>query len=117
MSVYARGRNAFGFCMRCGFRAPLGALTDQVVATKQTGLLVCSDCLDDDHPQLLLGRYRIHDPVALRRPSPPVEYEIDTPPGAYGRRLGVDFLLGFSRLSGTTDTPDVDFVLDVSGLD
>lgn len=118
MTLYARGTNAIGFCERCQFRVRLSELQDQVVATKPSGLLVCSDCLDVDHPQLMLGRYRVFDPQTLRRPAPPVEYEIEAPLNAYGRQLGISFVSGFSRLSRPPDGNELDFnfYLDESEL-
>lgn len=67
---YAQGKRAFGFCDRCHFRYPLNELRFQVVAQKMTKLRVCSGCLDVDHPQLMLGRVPINDPIALRDPRP-----------------------------------------------
>ncbi len=76
MSVrFARGTRAFGFCDRCQFRYPLNELRFQVVAQKITNLRVCPECLDVDHPQLMLGRVPINDPIALRDPRPPLDYD------------------------------------------
>ena len=72
---YARGTRAFGFCDRCQFRYPLGELVFQVFAQKITKIRVCSECLDVDHPQLMLGRIPINDPIALRDPRPPLDYD------------------------------------------
>jgi hypothetical protein len=67
---YAAGNKAFGFCDRCSFRYPLHELKDEFVDLEKTGLLVCDDCWDDDHPQNQLGRYPVEDPQALRNPRP-----------------------------------------------
>lgn len=72
---YAQGKRAYGFCDRCYFRADLNDLKYQVVDQKVTGLRVCPDCLDKDHPQLQLGKVPVYDPIALRDPRP------DTSPG------------------------------------
>lgn len=72
MSTYARGKRAFGFCDRCGFRANLSALYDQIYDQKKTNLLVCDECLDVDHPQLQLGKIPINDPQALYNPRPDI---------------------------------------------
>lgn len=72
---YAQGKRAFGFCDRCQFRYDLGELRYQVVAQKVTKLRVCPGCLDVDHPQLMLGRVPINDPIALRDPRPPLDYD------------------------------------------
>lgn len=71
MSVpYAKGRRAFGFCDRCGFRADLAKLYFQPIKGRNTNLKVCNECLDEDHPQLFLGMFPVNDPQALRDPRP-----------------------------------------------
>jgi hypothetical protein len=73
MSVpYAKGRRAFGFCDRCGFRADLAKLYLQPVKGRNTNLKVCRECLDKDHPQLFLGMFPINDPQALYNPRPDI---------------------------------------------
>jgi len=69
-ATFAVGKIAWGLCDRCGQRQYLRELTDQIVDQKKTGLLVCSVCLDVDHPQLRLGKTPIYDPQALRNPRP-----------------------------------------------
>jgi hypothetical protein len=69
-SAFAAGKYAFGFCDRCSFRYPLHELVAEVTNQKRTGLKVCPECLDPDHPQLQLGRYGFSDPQALRNPRP-----------------------------------------------
>ena len=70
MATFAAGRRAFGFCDRCGFRCDYSDLTDQGSAGKLTGLLVCTECVDKDNEQLLLGKIRFSDPIALLNPRP-----------------------------------------------
>ena len=65
---FAAGKHAFGFCDRCAFRYPLHELKWEFEDKRQNGLRVCSECLDPDHPQLQLGRFRVYDPQALRDP-------------------------------------------------
>ena len=73
MSVkFARGQKAYGFCDRCYQRCNLGSLVFQVVNQRPTGLKVCRECNDVDHPQLQLGRFPINDPVALKDPRPDI---------------------------------------------
>lgn len=67
---FASGKRAIATCDRCGQRFKLKQLKIQVVKAKLTGLLVCPECLDPDHPQLFLGLYPITDPQALRNPRP-----------------------------------------------
>jgi len=69
-AYFAAGKRAFGFCDRCGFRYALSALRWEFEDRRRNGLRVCSSCLDPDHPQLQLGRFRIYDPQALDGPRP-----------------------------------------------
>jgi hypothetical protein len=52
----------------------LKELKDQPLKQKPTGLLVCSECLDQDHPQLMLGSFPVEDPQALRNPRKDTTY-------------------------------------------
>ena len=70
MASYAKGKKAFGFCDRCGFRYDLKDLKSETVNLVSTNLLVCEECWDPDHPQNMLGRIRYDDPQALRNPRP-----------------------------------------------
>ena len=80
---FARGKNAFGFCDRCNFRAKLKALRGETVAGVPNNLRVCNKCWDADHPQNWQGRYPVDDPQALRdpRPDPSLAESRDIPPG------------------------------------
>jgi hypothetical protein len=69
---YARGKKAFGFCDRCGFRYDLANLNRQIYDQRDINLLVCETCLDEDHPQLQIGRTPINDPQALYNPRPDI---------------------------------------------
>ena len=70
MSTFATGKYAHGFCDRCGFRYDLHELKDQIIDQRSSGLLVCPECMDIDHEQLRLGKFRIFDPEALRHTRP-----------------------------------------------
>jgi hypothetical protein len=70
MTAFAAGKRAVAICDRCGFRFPLRKLVKQMTKQRDTGLLVCSSCLDPDHPQLMLGTFPVYDPQALRNPRP-----------------------------------------------
>jgi hypothetical protein len=71
MSVpYASGKYAISLCDVCGQRYPLKELKVQVVAGRPTNIKACPYCLDKDHPQLMLGRFKIQDPQALLNPRP-----------------------------------------------
>ena len=68
--AYARGKYAFGFCDRTGFRYPLDQLVYEYKNGTKTGLRVGRDVADQDHPQNFLGRVKVFDPQALRDPRP-----------------------------------------------
>ena len=70
MSKYAKGKFAFGFCDRTGFRYRLKDLKDEYNAGVRTGLKVGKDVFDKDHPQNSLGSFPIHDPQALQNSRP-----------------------------------------------
>jgi len=72
---YAKGKYAFGFCDKTGFRYPLNELVDEFKNGTRTGFRVGPDVKDPDHPQNFLGRVKINDPQSLinARPDPRVE--------------------------------------------
>ena len=63
---YAKGKYAFGFCDRTGFRYPLKDLVPEYNNGVKTGFLVGRDVVDPDQPQNFLGRVKINDPQSLR---------------------------------------------------
>jgi len=67
---YAKGKHAFGFCDRTGFRYPLKDLVPEYRNGVKTGFLVGRDVVDPDQPQNFLGRIKINDPQSLRNPRP-----------------------------------------------
>lgn len=67
---FAQGKKAFGFCSVCGQRSLLAKLQPQIIKQKATNSLRCRECLDADHPQLMLGTFPVDDPQALRNPRP-----------------------------------------------
>ena len=66
----ARGKYAFGFCDKTGFRYDLNDLVDEYKNGVKTGLRVGRDVVDPDHPQNFTGRVRVDDPQSLRNPRP-----------------------------------------------
>ena len=71
MAKYAKGKYAFGFCDRTGFRYKLKDLVPQIKAGRMTGLMVGKDMLDEDQHQNFLGRLGDYaDPQAIRNPRP-----------------------------------------------
>jgi len=67
---YAKGKYAFGFCDKTGFRYPLKDLVPEYNNGVKTGLLVGRDVVDPDQPQNFLGRVKINDPQSLLNPRP-----------------------------------------------
>lgn len=96
-SAYALGKHALAICDRCGCRARYLEMKDQVVNSVKTGLRVCPDCLDQDHPQLKLNKVRINDPQALRYPRG--EIDILDQRRLYGMILGVNAQGGVGRVT------------------
>ncbi len=68
--AYAKGKRAFGFCDKTGFRYPLKDLVYEFKDGHRTGFRVGKDVVDPDHPQNFLGRVRVVDPQSLRDPRP-----------------------------------------------
>ena len=75
MMTSARGKYAFGFCDRTGFRYSLDQLVAEYLNGVKTGLKVGFDVVDPDHPQNFLGRVRVDDPQSLREPRPESKIE------------------------------------------
>ena len=73
--MYANGKKAYGFSDRSGFRYPLKDLVYEYKDGKRTGLRVGRDEVDEDHPQLRLGRTRMDDPQTLYNPRPDTTVE------------------------------------------
>ena len=91
-ATFAVGRIAIAQCHRCGQRYLLRELKDQIVDQKKTGLLVCPECMDVDHPQLQLGKTPIFDPQALKDPRPDKRTDVTNNPvftGSYVGMVGV----------------------------
>jgi hypothetical protein len=72
---YARGKYAFGYCDKTGFRYPLSDLVPEFNNGVRTGFLVGRDVVDPDQPQNFLGRLKIFDPQSLRNPRPDTSLE------------------------------------------
>jgi hypothetical protein len=65
---YARASKALGECDRCGFTFKLNDLRYEVTDKIRNGLRVCSDCFDEDHPQLHIGDVDASDVQSLFDP-------------------------------------------------
>lgn len=70
---FAKGKYAYGYCDRTGFRYPLKDLVPQRENGVPNGLRVGRDVVDKDHPQLKIGDVDASDPQALRDPRPDKE--------------------------------------------
>tara|TARA_R110000823_G_scaffold315406_1_gene447378 strand:+ start:1954 stop:2343 length:390 start_codon:yes stop_codon:yes gene_type:complete len=73
---FASGKIAIAECDRCGQQFKLKRLRTEVIKQKKYELLVCPDCWDPDHPQLMLGTFPVEDPQALRNPRRDTTYEV-----------------------------------------
>ena len=71
---FASGKYSIAECDRCAQRYKLKELRSLVIKTKKVNILVCPECWEPDHPQLLLGMQPILDPQALRNPRPDNTY-------------------------------------------
>ena len=71
---FASGKNSIAECDRCGQQYKLKLLKREVIKTKLYDLMVCPECWDPDHPQLLLGMYPVDDPQAVRNPRKDTTY-------------------------------------------
>ncbi len=68
--AYARGKHAFGYCDRTGFRYPLKDLVWEYKNGVKTGMRVGRDVVDGDHPQNFIGRVKVFDSQALKDARP-----------------------------------------------
>ncbi|HEY7822648.1 MAG TPA: hypothetical protein VIG24_07450 [Acidimicrobiia bacterium] len=82
--AYAKGKRAFGYCDKTGFRYPLNDLVYEYKDGHRTGFRVGKDVVDPDHPQNFLGRVRVVDPQSLRNPRP--DNSIDESRSLFGWR-------------------------------
>jgi hypothetical protein len=71
---FASGKKAIAMCDRCGEQYQLKLLKTEIIKTKRYQALVCPECWDPDHPQLLLGMFPVDDPQALRNPRRDTTY-------------------------------------------
>ena len=65
---FANGVRAIAMCDRCGQQYKLKTLKTEIIKQRKYELLVCPECWDPDHPQLMLGTFPVEDPQALRNP-------------------------------------------------
>jgi len=65
---FSSGKHSIAECDRCGQRYKLKQLKELVIKTKRVNILVCPECWEPDHPQLMLGTFPVEDPQAVRNP-------------------------------------------------
>lgn len=100
---FASGKIAISTCDRCGLTYRLKELKALTIKTKKVNLLVCPECWEPDHPQLMQGMYPVNDPQALRNPRP------DQSKGRTGDYSSRDFQWGWAPVGGgnsITATPN-----------
>lgn len=73
----ARGKYAYGFCDRSGFRYDLHDLVYEFRNGVRNGLRVGKDMVDQDHPQNFLGKIKAEDAQSLNDPRPDKRLEPD----------------------------------------
>tara|TARA_R100001510_G_scaffold56173_1_gene61247 strand:+ start:2588 stop:3064 length:477 start_codon:yes stop_codon:yes gene_type:complete len=116
MSSFAKGKHAYGFCDRTGFRYPIRDLVRQIEDGRWNGLLVGRDVVDQDQPQLKLGDVNASDPQALRFPRPDDAIDESRSLSAFdpvgggntalgSRTVGLDMLGAVGRVTITTTAP------------
>ena len=71
---FANGPKAIAECDRCGQQYKLKKLKTEIIKQRQYQILVCPQCWDPDHPQLMLGTFPVDDPQALRNPRRDTTY-------------------------------------------
>ena len=71
---FASGKIAIAECDRCGQQFRLKKLKTEIIKQRKYELLVCPECWDPDHPQLMLGTFPVEDPQALRNPRRDTTY-------------------------------------------
>ncbi len=82
MSVFAKGRLAFGFCDKCGFRYDLHDLRTEYDTGIRRNNKICPECWDRDHEQNFLFTVVTDDKIALRDPRP--DNTLDQSRGEFG---------------------------------
>lgn len=70
-------------------------------------MLVCPECWEQDHPQLMLGMYPVADPQALRNPRPDRSYYASgLLPSGYPGEGSRDIQWGWAPVGGSRFNDD-----------
>lgn len=70
MATFASAKFTVALCDRCGFQYKLKELKEITIRMKKTGLMVCPDCWEADHPQNMHGTFKVVDSQAVKNPRP-----------------------------------------------
>ena len=68
--TFAVGKKSQAICDRCGFTVKLKDLKFEIRDQSRTGFRVCTNCLDEDHPQLRIGDVDTSENISLFNPRP-----------------------------------------------
>ncbi len=68
--AFASGKEAWGECDRCGWRVLLNSLKYETSNGVSTGLKVCRECFDPEHPQDDIDKLDTSDAISLQDPRP-----------------------------------------------
>ena len=117
MTAWASGKHALAICDECGRTIPYLGLRKNIVAQRATGLLVCEECNDQDHPQLMLGRVKVDDPIALRNPRPDWPHTQGLAGWAPVTGLNIDFRTGgaFAAAARNAPVPEMNIGFSIVG--
>lgn len=101
---FANGIKAIAMCDRCGQQFKLKKLKTEVIKQRRYDLLVCPECWDPDHPQLMLGTFPVDDPQALRNPRKDNTYiQAGTDNNGYPSGGSRDIQWGWAPVGGSQD--------------
>jgi len=111
---FASGKIAIAECDRCGQQYQLKKLKTEIIKQRQYQLLVCPECWDPDHPQLMLGTFPVDDPQGLRNPRRDTTYvtaglnglqlyPVDNPIGGFPTGGSRDIQWGWYPVGGASN--------------
>lgn len=88
--------DANAICDRCGVKTLLSKLRNQPQAGVLTGLKVCRDCYDEDHPQQFVNRETKIEQFAVVDPRP--NYPYNQGPVGYNPVPSVTMILSTGKV-------------------
>ena len=100
---FASGKWAIAMCDRCGQRFKLKTLKTEIIKQRRYELLVCTECWDPDHPQLMLGTFPVDDPQGLHVSRRDTTYiTAGTDSGGYPTGGSRDIQWGWNPVGGAS---------------